>query len=112
MSSIWGRRDETIGDGIAELSFSRLGFSMRRVFHLMEWRGYDVYDVVFDTEGIPCIGLPCFYLVKDSEITVTSTEEAFEILHLLPPEEEDDGDDIERLHMANAYHETTVWGWR
>lgn len=58
----------------------------------MEWKGYDVYGVKLDTEKVLCIGLPCFYLVKDGETTVTSTEEDFEIIHLIPPEEDDDSE--------------------
>lgn len=45
------------------------GIPVKEVVRLMEWNGYEVYDVAFDSEGIPCIGLPCFYLVKDGEIT-------------------------------------------
>lgn len=83
----------TIEDRIAELSVSRLGFPVRRVIHLMEWKGYDVYYVEYDLETPPCIGQPIFYLVKGDCITVSSTEEAFEILDLIPSDEDEDEED-------------------
>ncbi len=86
---------KTIEERIVELSVSRLGFPVRRVIHLMEWEGYDVYYVEYDLETPPCIGPPTYYLVKGDCITVSSTEEAFEILDIISSYEDEDEDDIE-----------------
>ena len=92
------REMEMIEERIAELSVSRLGFSVRKVNRLMEWRGFDVYYVEYDMEERPCVGPPIYYLVKGDKIIVASTEEAFEILRLLSPEDDEgEGDFVQRF---------------
>jgi hypothetical protein len=48
--------------------------------YLEQWRGYDVYAPLFDTEETLFIGLPLVILVKDDMIRMSTGEESLERL--------------------------------
>lgn len=50
---------------------------------LFEWKGYEVYECIIDSEEPVIIGLPYKTLVKGNEIRLSNKEETFEILSLI-----------------------------
>ena len=47
-----------------------------------KWKGYDVYSLFFGENAV--VGLPMFILEKDGKCRLTETNEAFEIIEILP----------------------------
>ncbi len=48
--------------------------------YLNSWRGYDVYEPIFDGEGTVFIGPPLVILVKDNKIRMSTVDEAYQHL--------------------------------
>jgi hypothetical protein len=55
--------------------------------YLEQWRGFDVYAPLFDTEETLFIGLPLVILVKDDMIRMSTGEESLERLDEMDEEE-------------------------
>lgn len=49
-----------------------------QIQYLEKWRDYDVYEPMFNYDGISYIGLPLVILVKNNEIRMSTPEESFE----------------------------------
>lgn len=47
---------------------------------LGKWRGYDVYEPIYNKDSVSMIGLPLAVLVKDNEMRMTTPEEAMSCL--------------------------------
>jgi hypothetical protein len=48
--------------------------------YIGKWKEYEVYEPLFDYEGISYVGLPLIILVKDDTIRMSTPDEAFEYL--------------------------------
>lgn len=48
--------------------------------HIGTWNGYDVYEPLFNGNGIPAVGLPLAILTKGKEIRMSTPDEAMKIL--------------------------------
>ncbi len=48
--------------------------------YIGKWREYEVYEPLFDYEGISYVGLPLIILVKGDTIRMSTPEEAFQYL--------------------------------
>lgn len=69
------------------LEFAReMGFD--NISFLGEWKGYDVYEPIFEGDGVYCIGMPEVILVNEEKIRLSTNEEAFECLDVLYDPEE------------------------
>lgn len=44
------------------------------------WRGFDVYEPVFEGEGVPRVGLPLVILVKGNAVRMSTPKEAFALI--------------------------------
>lgn len=44
-----------------------------------EWKGYDIYSLVYSYTEMCCIGIPTYILVKDNEIRMATPQENKEI---------------------------------
>lgn len=51
------------------------------VLYLNKWRGYDVYEPIFNNDEVHIIGVPLVILVKDNIIRMSTVEEAFQQLN-------------------------------
>ena len=51
------------------------------VLYLEKWKGFDVYEPVFDGDEPSFVGVPLVVLVKDDIIRMSTVEEAFEQLN-------------------------------
>jgi len=49
------------------------------VAFLKKWKGYDVYEPINEDNKISFVGLPLVILVKNSEIRMSTPEEALQI---------------------------------
>ena len=58
-----------------------------------QWRGYDVYDRVFEGEETVIVGLPYIILVKGDEIRMSTEDEAFQYIDEMEVDDEDDEDE-------------------
>lgn len=47
---------------------------------LSKWKGYDVYEPIFDGEDDRYVGLPYVILVKGDEIRLSTPKEAFDFI--------------------------------
>jgi hypothetical protein len=50
------------------------------ISYIEKWRGYDVYEPLFDYEGVSIVGPPLIILVKGDTIRMSTVEESFEQL--------------------------------
>lgn len=50
------------------------------VRQLEPWKGFEVYEPIFDGDEVSVVGLPLLILVKGNEIRMSTPEEAFEQL--------------------------------
>lgn len=48
------------------------------IAELKPWRGYEVYEPLFEDDGMACVGLPLVILVKGDEIRMSTPEEAIQ----------------------------------
>ena len=58
--------------------------------YLDEWRGYDVYEPIHDTEETTYTGLPYVILVKGDEIRMSTEEETFQYMDEMEVDEDDE----------------------
>lgn len=49
--------------------------------YLGKWRGYDVYEPVFNGDEVSIVGLPLIILVKGDVVRMSTVDEAFEQLN-------------------------------
>lgn len=47
---------------------------------LQKWKGYEVYEPIFEGEGVQKVGLPLVILVKKNSIRLSTQDEAFALL--------------------------------
>lgn len=45
---------------------------------LEKWKGYDVYEPIFDGEEVSFVGMPLLILVKDDKIRMSTADEALQ----------------------------------
>ncbi|MCK9479196.1 MAG: hypothetical protein M0R40_06805 [Firmicutes bacterium] len=50
---------------------------------LGKWNGYDIYEPIYNEDGVSFIGVPLLILVQDKEIRMSTVDEAFEHLDSL-----------------------------
>jgi len=48
--------------------------------YLNKWNDYDVYEPVFNEDGVAYVGPPLIILAKDKEIRMSTIEEAYQHL--------------------------------
>lgn len=51
------------------------------VLYLEKWKGFDVYEPVFDGDEPSFVGVPLVILVKGDTVRMSTVEEAFEQLN-------------------------------
>ncbi len=51
------------------------------ISYIGKWRGYDVYEPMFESEEVAFVGLPYVILVKEDEIRMSTPKESLEQLN-------------------------------
>jgi len=50
------------------------------VVRVGKWRGYDIYEPVFDNDKVNIVGIPLMIIADGDNIRMTTVDEAFEYL--------------------------------